>query len=290
MTVEREVHFFVGGSRVSALLRIPERPGPFPAVVMCAGMTLTRDVWLEPNARWLVARGIATLSFDYRGFGQSEGEPRSRLVPAMQIDDVRAALTFLETASEIDSARLGLFGVSLGASIAVATASVDERARATVAIAGPMDLGRVWRAYPGFAGFEQKVRAARRKAVTANEYTTIKLSRLLAADPDTCAKIEADAPSYPHWKPELTFESLADLFEFVPEQRVADIAPRAVLFVAPEDDALIAGAELPSAFSKALEPKRLVVLPRTKHHEIYGAGAGFAPAMEATGAFYAEHL
>jgi hypothetical protein len=35
----------------------------------------------------------------------------------------------------------------------VATAGLDARAKATVAVAGPMDLGRVWRAYPGFEGF-----------------------------------------------------------------------------------------------------------------------------------------
>jgi fermentation-respiration switch protein FrsA (DUF1100 family) len=153
-----------------------------------------------------------------------------------------------------------------------------------------MNLTRVWRAYPGFEGFHAKVWAARRSFVTTGELTTIKLSRLLASDPETCAKIERDAPHHPHWRPELTFESLADLFEFVPEAVVADISPRAVLFVAPEDDALIAGAELPSAHAKANEPKRLVMLPGLKHHEIYGSGAGFAPTMEAAGRFLAEHL
>ena len=241
MTVERQVSFFSSGARIAGLLRFPEGAGPFPTVVMCAGMTLTRDVWLQPNAQWLVAHGFATLSFDYRGFGESEGQPRCRLVPPMQVDDVRAALTFLETVPEVDANRLALFGVSLGASIAVATAGLDARAKATVAVAGPMDLGRVWRAYPGFEGFRAKVWAARQKAVTMNEVSTIKLSRLLASDPETCAKIERDAPHFPRWRPELTFESLADLFEFVPEKTVADISPRAVMFIAPENDRLIAG-------------------------------------------------
>lgn len=288
--MQRDVTFFSHGTRIAGLLRTPEGAGPFPTMVMCAGMTLTRDVWLQPNAEWLVAHGYATLSFDYRGFGASDGQPRCRLVPSMQVDDVRAALTFLETASEVDAKRLALFGVSLGASIAVATAGVDARVRATVAVAGPMDLGRVWRAYPGFDAFRAKVTAARQKAVTQNEYSTIKLSRLLAGDPETCAKIERDAPAYPHWRPELTFESLSELFEFVPERVVADIAPRAVLFVAPEKDRLIAGAELPSAHAKAKEPKRLVILPGLSHAEIYGSGAGFLPTMEAARAFFAEHL
>lgn len=286
----RPITFFSHGTRISGVLRVPEGPGPFPAVVMCAGMTLTRDVWLQPNAEWLCARGFVTLSFDYRGFGASEGEPRCRLVPSMQVDDVRSALTFLETEPLVDARRLALFGVSLGASIAVATAGLDARAKATVAVAGPMDLGRVWRAYPGFEGFRAKVWAARQKAVTTGEVSFIKLSRLLASDPETCAKIERDAPALPQWRPELTFESLADLFEFRPEQVVADISPRAVLFVAPELDRLIAEGELPSAYARAKEPKRLVTLKGIKHHEIYGEGQGFAPTMEAAHAFLTEHL
>lgn len=286
----RAVHFFSQGVKLSGLLRVPDGHGPFPTVVLCAGMTLTRDVWLRPNAEWLVEHGYATLSFDYRGFGESDGTPRCRLVPPMQVDDVRSALTFLSTLQEVDAARLGLFGVSLGASIAVATAGLDPRVKAVVAVAGPMDLGRVWRAYPGFEGFNARVQAARQKFVTTNETTTIKLSRLLASDPETCRKIDTDAPQFPHWKPELTFESLADLFEFVPEQVVANISPRAVLFVAPENDKLIAGEELPSAFARAGEPKRLITLPGLAHHEIYGSGAGFAPTMQAAGEFFAAHL
>ncbi|MGV3621141.1 MAG: alpha/beta hydrolase [Archangium sp.] len=286
----RPVHFFSHGTRISGFLRLPADTGPFPTVILCAGMTLTGDVWLQPNAEWLVANGYATLSFDYRGFGESDGVPRCRLVPTMQVEDVRAALTFLETQPEIDATRLGLFGVSLGASIAIATAGLDARVKATVAVAGPMDLGRVWRAYPGFEGFRAKVHAARQKAVTTNEFSSIKLSRLLASDPETCRKIDTDAAQFEHWRPELTFESLADLFEFVPEKVVADISPRAVLFVAPENDKLIAGEELPSAFAKAGEPKQLVTLPGLAHHEIYGSGAGFTPTMNATGDFFRKHL
>ncbi|MBL8920070.1 MAG: alpha/beta fold hydrolase [Myxococcaceae bacterium] len=286
----RPVVFFSHGARVAGVLRVPEGQGPFPAIVMCAGMTLTKEVWLPANAEWLCARGYATLNFDYRGFGDSEGQPRCRLVPPMQVEDVRSALTFLETQPEVDRARLGLFGVSLGASVAVATAGVDRRAKATVAVAGPMDLGRVWRAYPGFERFEEKVWAARRKAVSTGEVSTIQLTRLLASDPDTCAKIERDAAAIPAWRPELTFESLVDLFEFRPEQVAADISPRAVMFIAPELDRLIAGAELPSAHALAREPKRLVTLPGIKHHEIYGEGRGFPLVMEAAGAFFEEHL
>lgn len=289
MTTVRSVSFFSHGARVAGLLRLPEGSSKPPVVVMCAGMTLTKEVWLPANAQWLCAHGYATLSFDYRGFGESEG-PRNRLVPSMQVEDVRSALTFLETVGEVDSTRMALFGVSLGASVAVATAGVDSRVKATVAVAGPMDLGRVWRAFPGFDGFQAKVVSARRKAVGTGELSYIKLSRLLASDPETCSMIERDAPGIPSWRPEVSFESLGDLFEFRPEAVVAAISPRAVMFIAPEHDELIAQGELQSSFAKAGEPKRFVTLEGVKHHEVYGAGPGFAPTMNATGGFFAEFL
>ncbi|MDP3153428.1 MAG: alpha/beta fold hydrolase [Archangium sp.] len=285
----RTVSFFSQGARVAGVLRLPEGVAKAPVVVMCAGMTLTKEVWLPANAAWLCSRGYATLSFDYRGFGESEGA-RNRLVPSMQVEDVRAALTFLETVSEVDSARMGLFGVSLGASVAVATAGVDSRVKATVAVAGPMDLGRVWRAFPGFDSFQAKVISARRKAVSTGELSYIKLSRLLASDPETCSMIERDSAAISAWRPEVSFESLTDLFEFRPEAVVAAISPRAVMFVAPEHDELIARGELKSAFDAAKEPKRFVTLSGVKHHEVYGAGAGFGPTMDASGEFFGKYL
>ena len=102
----REVRFHSQGARVAGVLRLPDSnlDKPAPVVVMCAGMTLTKEVWLPANAEWLCAQGYATLSFDYRGFGESEG-PRNRLVPSMQVEDARSAITFLETVAEVDSAR-----------------------------------------------------------------------------------------------------------------------------------------------------------------------------------------
>lgn len=71
----RPITFFSHGVRLAGVLRVPEGPGPFPAVVMCAGMTLTRDVWLQPNAEWLCARGFVTRPFIASGRA-SQGRAR----------------------------------------------------------------------------------------------------------------------------------------------------------------------------------------------------------------------
>ena len=91
------------------------------------------------------------------------------------------------------------------------------------------------------------------------------------ADGDrAAAKIEADAPAHPTWEPEVTFESLLDLFEFVPEREVHRIAPRKLLLVTPEHDPVIAGDELRSMAAKAGPTAELLVLAGARHSDVYG--------------------
>ena len=62
--------------------------------------------------------GYVVLSFDYKGWGDSEG-PQSRLAPYSRVADVQAALTFIGTLPEVDPARLGIYGTSYGGATVV---------------------------------------------------------------------------------------------------------------------------------------------------------------------------
>jgi pimeloyl-ACP methyl ester carboxylesterase len=290
--MERPVEFYSEGLKLAGVLRLPDdlKPGEKrPAVICCQGFSLTKEVWLPANARALNAAGYVTLSLDYRGFGESAGEPRCRLVPQAQVRDVRNGLTFLETVPEVDAARLGVFGISLGASVAAGVAGTDARVKALVAVAGPADLERVWSHFPDFPRFRAKVHAARQAFVQTGQVTYVAVPRLLSSDPDTCALLVADAPKYPGWRLEVTFESLEDLFAFKPEDDARGIRG-ASLFIYPAEDALIAKSELVSLYSKAPEPKAVVGLEGLKHHEVYNDGRGFEPVMRHTLDFLAKHL
>lgn len=291
--MERRVQFFSEGIPMAGILRLPEglMPGEKrPAVICCQGFSLTKEVWLPRNAEALNRAGYVTLNFDYRYFGESGGEPRLRLVPQAQVQDVRNALTFLETVPEVDGSKLGLLGISLGCSVAAAAAGTDPRVKAVVAVAGPADLERVWSNFPDFARFRAKVNAAKREFVATGKVTTISVPRLLSSDPDTCALLVKDAPNFPTWKLEITFESLADLFAFKPEDVAHTISPGASLFIYPSEDALVSKAELTSLYAKAREPKQLVALEGLKHHEVYNDGRGFEPLMKHTLEFFGRYL
>lgn len=270
-------------------LRLPESPrGPVPVIVCCQGFSLTKEVWLGKHAKAFNEAGYATLNIDYRYFGESGGTPRGRLIPLAQVQDVRNALTFLETLTELDGTRIGVFGISLGASIATAVAGLDDRVSAVVAVAGPGDLERVWSNFPGFDQFRAKVHAAKREFVTSGKVTPVSVTRLLSSDPETCALLVKEHPNHPRWALEITFESLEDLFAFKPEDVAATSA--ASMFIYPGEDALISKAEVTSLYAKARAPKQLVALPGLKHHEVYADGAAFEPVVSHALAFFAQHL
>jgi pimeloyl-ACP methyl ester carboxylesterase len=264
------VQFPSHGLPLAGDLLLPDGPGPHPVVVTCAGMSLVKEVWLPDYDRYFLENGYAVLHFDYRSFGASGGEPRRRLIPQREVEDTLAAVDFVCGRPEIDAGRVVLFGASLGCSVAVG-ASVDPRVRATVAVAGPGDLGRVWRSMPGFESFEAKVQAARRDFESTGEVRYISVAKLLKSDPETAAKLEAEVSRYPTWDLGVTFESLIDLFAFAPEQQ-AHLA-RALCVIQPDGDALIARVEAESIFALAREPKRLVWLEGARHVDIYGGGA-----------------
>ena len=115
--MERPVSYYSEGARLSAVLYVPDGAGPAsrrPGIVLCHGFTGIKELILPDYAQRLAAAGYVALAFDYRGFGESEGE-RGRLIPSAQVTDIRNSVTFLETLDEVDPEGIGLWGTSYGA-------------------------------------------------------------------------------------------------------------------------------------------------------------------------------
>lgn len=130
-----EVEFEVGGERCAGWLHLPAGAGPHPCVVMLhstAGLRQMRCYAGRGEA--FAAAGIATLQFDCRGFGASEGEPRQLFDVRRQAEDLDAALAFARQREEIDSERLGLWGASASCAQALAAAADAPDIRAVVCL------------------------------------------------------------------------------------------------------------------------------------------------------------
>src|SRR5262245_61390016 len=131
----------------------PQTSRPAPAIVMSHGFSAVKEQHLDGFARRFQAGGFAVLAFDYRCLGASDGEPRGRIVPADQHDDLRAALTWLTARPEIDAARIGMWGTSYSGGHALVLGALDPRVRVVVAQVPAIDATASMIALAGHDGF-----------------------------------------------------------------------------------------------------------------------------------------
>src|SRR5215212_7336995 len=134
----RSVSFYSEGVRLAGDLFLPDdlRSGETRAgIVLCHGYTGVRNLYLPEVARILNGAGYVVPTFDYKGWGDSEG-PRARLAPYSRVADVQAALSFLAAQEEADPARLGIYGTSYGGATVVFVTAIDPRVKCVVSVVG----------------------------------------------------------------------------------------------------------------------------------------------------------
>lgn len=153
--MREDVEFVSEGARVKGWFFKPEGSGPFPAVVLAGGWCYVRELVMSQYAERFAAAGIAALVFDYRNLGVSEGEPRQHLDPWMQIRDYENALNYLERRDDVDSSRLGAWGISYSGGHALVLGAVDPRVRCVVSQIPVIDGYRNMRRVHGTLGFRK---------------------------------------------------------------------------------------------------------------------------------------
>ena len=83
-----------------------------PAIIMAHGFSAVKENYLANFAEKFEGAGFVVLVFDYRFFGDSEGEPRGHLIPAEQHKDYRDAITWISQRPEVEPERIGIWGSS----------------------------------------------------------------------------------------------------------------------------------------------------------------------------------
>lgn len=143
-----------GGVTLAATLTVPAGPGPHPAAVLVGGFgPASRDGSFGRSggpyaelARALARDGVATLRYDKRGLGDSDGPALSWLDARVLTRDAAAALRTLAALPGV--ARVALIGHSQGGDLALAAAPGSAATR-VVTLAAP---GRPLGALPRVSG------------------------------------------------------------------------------------------------------------------------------------------
>jgi dienelactone hydrolase len=240
-----------------------------PTVILCQGTGGLQHYHL-PQAIAFARAGFTAITFDYRGWGESRGrlipaetnaaprldlnaysarvvEVRDTVDPYEQSFDVMAVVAWAMAEPEVEPAKLGLWGTSMGASIALYVTIHEPRIRATVAQAGAYELRRGW------ADAEPSRQAATRRAHGELPY------------PPPQARVPG----------QLHGHLLREKYQFFsPMEDAARLAKRpsqpAILIIdAANEDLFDIRQQGQKLFEMLGSPKERVIIPGIKHYDIY---------------------
>ncbi len=248
-----------------------------PAMLLVHGWGGTKAHLNQAYAPRFADMGYVVLTFDYRGWGESDGklvkaaagdsggtEVRQIVDPIDQLEDIENAYYFLIGESAVDAERLAIWGSSLGGGLALQSAAT----------------------LPGFKVLISQIGAVNPQSQQALNKAEIRQWRI--------ARARGDAPPFPGEEsavPGLTGNP--DWPEYVRYDpfATAGLLTAATLIIDAENEELFAIEENGAALYEAIKdqvPARYETLPG-KHYDIY-RDAGYQEAVKLQMAWLQEHL
>ena len=116
--------------------------GKLPAIAVCGPFGAVKEQCSGLYAQTMAEKGYLTIAFDPSFTGESGGEPRYMASPDINTEDFMAAVDFLSVQDNVDADKIGIIGICGWGGMALNTAALDTRIKATVA-STMYDLTRV---------------------------------------------------------------------------------------------------------------------------------------------------
>ena len=250
-------------------------------------------------ARRLAERGFVTLAFDAAFQGESEGLPRGLEDPAHRVEDLKAAVSFLTTRSEVDPERIGALGICASGGYVIPAAATDHRIRA-VATVSAADIGRQFR--EGADGTQEpavvramldSAAAARTAAARGERMGTFPIFPATAEEARAAGGqhgfegfeyYRTDRARHPRSAEEFTWDSVDRMVAFDPFRFIHLVAPRPLLMIVGTE--AVTRHMTTEAYENAQEPKRLHWIDGATHVDLYDRERYVGPAVDELTGFY----
>ena len=121
------------GITLAADMYVPKNAaGKLPAIAVSGPFGACKEQSSDLYAQEMAERGFLTLAFDPSFTGESGGFPRAMHAPDINVEDFQAAVDFLSCSELADPERIGIIGICGWGGMALQTACVDTRIKATV--------------------------------------------------------------------------------------------------------------------------------------------------------------
>jgi fermentation-respiration switch protein FrsA (DUF1100 family) len=282
--MKSNVTFKSNGLKIAGHLYLPDeyKEGEkCPAIIISHPMGGVKEQTAGLYAKKLSERGFITLAFDASYQGESEGEPRYLEDPFARAEDVKSAVTFLETRDEVDGEEIGALGICASGGYVPYAAQTDRRIKAVAGISGA-DVGDMVRNGFGNSTLPSLENLLEQSAKARIEEAKGKPPLLAHIVPNTPEEVPKDAPGLmregtdyyrtpraqhpnsPNWFLVRSIDKVAGYSSY---DRVDMISPRPLL--------MIAGTKADTkyfserAIEKAKEPKELFLIDGATHISLY---------------------
>ena len=122
------------GITLAADMYVPKNAsGKLPAIAVSGPFGAVKEQSSGLYAQTMAERGFLTIAFDPSFTGESGGQPRYMASPDINTEDFMAAVDFLSLNEKVDPDRIGIIGICGWGGMAINTAALDTRVKATVA-------------------------------------------------------------------------------------------------------------------------------------------------------------
>lgn len=290
----REDRDFVSrGTRCAGWLYRPEGVSRPPVVVMAHGFGAERTFGLPAYAERFLQTGMAAFLFDYRNFGDSDGEPRNLVSNHRHVEDWKAAVAHVRAMPDIDTGKVALWGSSFSGGHVMVTAANDPDIAAIVSQVPFVDgLSTAYRT--GFKHALQATAAGLKDLVSmisggAPYYVPV------VSDPDTFGLMNtpeskpgymAIVPEGSEWRNECPARAVIELLFYRPMAYARRINCPALVIMGDRDSLIH-----PRAVERAASRMREVTLIHMDigHFDVY-VGDVFEKVVKTEADFLARHL
>jgi uncharacterized protein len=292
--VREDVRFDSEGVACAGWLYRPQATtNALPCIVLGHGFGALKEGRLDAYAERFAAAGFTALAFDYRHFGESEGEPRQLVHVGHQQQDWRAAVAFARGLDTVDPERIVVWGSSLSGGHVIHTAAGDGRIAAAIA------------QVPHASGIATLLGLEPRRAIGLTALALADRARALVGrsprymptvgPPGSLSAMTADdaehgyAAMYPEgfdWRNEVAARIMLTFGLYSPGRRAANVRCP-ILFCVGELDHITPPGPAVKAAERA--PRGELITYPIGHFEIY-AGEYFERAVAAQLDFVRRHL
>ena len=122
------------GITLAADMYVPVNAGgKLPAIAVSGPFGAVKEQCSGLYAQTMAERGFLTIAFDPSFTGESGGNVRYMASPDINTEDFMAAVDFLSLNERVDPERIGIIGICGWGGMALNTAALDPRIKATVA-------------------------------------------------------------------------------------------------------------------------------------------------------------